>query len=126
MLKLLLGASGSGKTTLLYQRIRARAEARGRSILLVPVTLGETGVPASWVGRVTRWWLGRHPQPPAEVLPATTVLRALPGCGAALAAGIGSARRAEHGDRSPPGQGAPPPARPARPDRRAPDRPPTH
>ena len=36
MLKLLLGASGSGKTTLLYQRIRARAEAGGRSILLVP------------------------------------------------------------------------------------------
>ena len=36
MLKLLLGASGSGKTTLLYQRIRARAEAGEKSILLVP------------------------------------------------------------------------------------------
>ena len=36
MLKLLLGGSGSGKTTLLYQRIRARAEAGQRSILLVP------------------------------------------------------------------------------------------
>ena len=36
MLKLVLGASGSGKTTLLYARIRARAEAGKRSILLVP------------------------------------------------------------------------------------------
>jgi ATP-dependent helicase/nuclease subunit B len=36
MLKLLLGGSGSGKTTLLYQRIRARAEAGEKSILLVP------------------------------------------------------------------------------------------
>ena len=36
MLKLVLGASGSGKTTLLYARIRARAEAGNRSILLVP------------------------------------------------------------------------------------------
>ena len=34
MLKLLLGGSGSGKTTLLYQRIRARAEAGEKSILL--------------------------------------------------------------------------------------------
>ena len=36
MLKLVLGGSGSGKTTLLYSRIRARAEAGRRSILLVP------------------------------------------------------------------------------------------
>ena len=36
MLKLVLGTSGSGKTTLLYARIRARAEAGKRSILLVP------------------------------------------------------------------------------------------
>ena len=36
MLKLVLGGSGSGKTTLLYARIRARAEAGKRSILLVP------------------------------------------------------------------------------------------
>ena len=36
MLTLLLGGSGSGKTTLLYQRIRARAEAGKKSILLVP------------------------------------------------------------------------------------------
>ena len=36
MLKLLLGGSGSGKNTLLYQRIRARAEAGEKSILLVP------------------------------------------------------------------------------------------
>ena len=36
MLKLVLGGSGSGKTTLLYQRIKARAQAGGRSILLVP------------------------------------------------------------------------------------------
>ena len=36
MLKLVLGGSGSGKTTLLYSRIRARAEAGQRSILLVP------------------------------------------------------------------------------------------
>ena len=36
MLKLLLGGSGSGKTTLLYQRIRVRAEAGEKSILLVP------------------------------------------------------------------------------------------
>ena len=32
----IVGASGSGKTTLLYARIRARAEAGKRSILLVP------------------------------------------------------------------------------------------
>ena len=31
-----IGSSGSGKTTLLYARIRARAEAGNRSILLVP------------------------------------------------------------------------------------------
>ena len=36
MLKLVLGGSGSGKTTLLYSRIKARAEAGRRSILLVP------------------------------------------------------------------------------------------
>ena len=36
MLQLILGGSGSGKTTLLYQRIRARAEAGEKSILLVP------------------------------------------------------------------------------------------
>ena len=36
MLKLVLGGSGSGKTTLLYARIKARAEAGQRSILLVP------------------------------------------------------------------------------------------
>ena len=36
MLKLVLGGSGSGKTTLLYARIKARAEAGKRSILLVP------------------------------------------------------------------------------------------
>ena len=36
MLKLVLGGSGSGKTTLLYARIRARAQAGQRSILLVP------------------------------------------------------------------------------------------
>ena len=36
MLKLVLGGSGSGKTTLLYARIRARAEAGQKSILLVP------------------------------------------------------------------------------------------
>ena len=36
MLKLILGGSGSGKTTLLYQRIKARAEAGEKSILLVP------------------------------------------------------------------------------------------
>lgn len=36
MLKLVLGGSGSGKTTLLYERIKARAEAGQRSILLVP------------------------------------------------------------------------------------------
>lgn len=36
MLKLVLGGSGSGKTTLLYQRIKARAQAGQRSILLVP------------------------------------------------------------------------------------------
>ena len=36
MLHLLLGGSGSGKTTLLYRRIRARAEAGQKSILLVP------------------------------------------------------------------------------------------
>ena len=36
MLQLVLGGSGSGKTTLLYSRIRARAEAGRRSILLVP------------------------------------------------------------------------------------------
>ena len=34
MLKLVLGGSGSGKTTLLYARIKARAEAGQRSILL--------------------------------------------------------------------------------------------
>ena len=56
----------------------ALAAAGHRSILVVPVTLGEAGVPASWVGRVVRWWLGRRPEPPAEVLLATTVLRALP------------------------------------------------
>lgn len=39
MLKLVLGASGSGKTTLLYARIRARAEAGKRSILLVRSSL---------------------------------------------------------------------------------------
>ena len=33
---LVIGGSGSGKTTLLYQRIRARAEAGEKSILLVP------------------------------------------------------------------------------------------
>ena len=32
----IVGKSGSGKTTLLYQRIRARAEAGEKSILLVP------------------------------------------------------------------------------------------
>ena len=32
----IIGSSGSGKTTLLYQRIRARAEAGEKSILLVP------------------------------------------------------------------------------------------
>ena len=36
MLQLVLGGSGSGKTTLLYHRIRARAEAGQKSILLVP------------------------------------------------------------------------------------------
>ena len=36
MLKFVLGGSGSGKTTLLYQRVKARAEAGQRSILLVP------------------------------------------------------------------------------------------
>ena len=38
MIQLLVAApcSGSGKTTLLYARIRARAEAGKRSILLVP------------------------------------------------------------------------------------------
>ena len=36
MLKLVLGGSGNGKTTLLYARIKARAEAGQRSILLVP------------------------------------------------------------------------------------------
>ena len=36
MLKLILGGSGSGKTTLLYHRIRTRAEAGQKSILLVP------------------------------------------------------------------------------------------
>ena len=36
MLRLVLGGSGSGKTTLLYQRIKARAQAGQRSILLVP------------------------------------------------------------------------------------------
>ena len=36
MLKFVLGGSGSGKTTLLYQRIKARAEAGQKSILLVP------------------------------------------------------------------------------------------
>ena len=36
MLKLVLGGSGSGKTTLLYSRIKARALAGQRSILLVP------------------------------------------------------------------------------------------
>ena len=36
MLRLVLGGSGSGKTTLLYRRIKARAEAGKRSILLVP------------------------------------------------------------------------------------------
>ena len=36
MLKLILGGSGSGKTTLLYPRIRTRAEAGQKSILLVP------------------------------------------------------------------------------------------
>ena len=36
MLQLVLGGSGSGKTTLLYHRIRARAEACQKSILLVP------------------------------------------------------------------------------------------
>ena len=36
MLRLVLGGSGSGKTSLLYARIRARAEAGRRSILLVP------------------------------------------------------------------------------------------
>ena len=36
MLKLVLGGSGSGKTTLLYARIKARAQAGKRSILLVP------------------------------------------------------------------------------------------
>ena len=36
MLQLVLGGSGSGKTTLLYRRIRARAEAGQKSILLVP------------------------------------------------------------------------------------------
>ena len=36
MLQLVLGGSGSGKTTLLYHRIRTRAEAGQKSILLVP------------------------------------------------------------------------------------------
>ena len=36
MLQLLLGGSGSGKTTLLYARIKARAKAGQKSILLVP------------------------------------------------------------------------------------------
>ncbi len=36
MLQLVLGGSGSGKTTLLYHRIRDRAEAGQKSILLVP------------------------------------------------------------------------------------------
>lgn len=36
MLKLVLGGSGSGKTSLLYSRIKARAAAGQRSILLVP------------------------------------------------------------------------------------------
>ena len=38
MLKLVLGGSGSGKTTLLYARIKARAEAGQRSILLAGLT----------------------------------------------------------------------------------------
>ena len=54
MLKLVLGASGSGKTTLLYARIRARAEAGKRSILLVPAPKhASTG---SWAMPFPAWW----------------------------------------------------------------------
>ena len=67
-----------GEGPALVSQLDALAAAGHRIIVLVPVTLGEAGVPASWVGRVARWWLGRRPEPPAEVLLATTVLRALP------------------------------------------------
>ncbi|MEZ5090219.1 MAG: hypothetical protein R2719_11180 [Micropruina sp.] len=62
----------------LTHQLDALAEAGHESVLLAPVTLGETGVPASWVGRVARWWLERHPDATMRVLISGTVLRALP------------------------------------------------
>lgn len=62
----------------LTHQLDALAAAGHESVLLAPVTLGETGVPASWVGRVARWWLERHPDATMRVLISGTVLRALP------------------------------------------------
>ncbi len=59
MLKLVLGASGSGKTTLLYARIRARAEAGKRSILLVPeqfTSSTEAASTGNWAMLFPAWW----------------------------------------------------------------------
>lgn len=59
MLQLVLGGSGSGKTTLLYHRIRARAEAGQKSILLVPeqfTSSTEGASTANWAMRFPAWW----------------------------------------------------------------------
>lgn len=40
----------------LVDQLDALAGLGHRDILLVGVTLGETGIPASWVGHVGRWW----------------------------------------------------------------------
>lgn len=76
-----LGASAAvlqGPGPPLTDRLDELSAAGVPEVVLVGVTLGEGGVPTSWVGCVARWWLSRRPDTTLAVRLLPRALRALP------------------------------------------------
>lgn len=76
-----LGATAAvlqGDAPTMISQLDALAAAGHRCVLIAPVTWDTSGVSASWVGRVARWWLGQRPDDDVEVLIARELLRTLP------------------------------------------------
>lgn len=82
-----LGASAAvlqGEGPGLVDRLDELNAAGTEEVVLVGVSMAEGGVPTSWVGRVGRWWLSRHPESRMRVLLVPRALRALPDGGAEI------------------------------------------
>ena len=72
-----LAAVLQGDAPSLVSQLDALAAAGCRRVLIAPMTWDTSGVSASWVGRVARWWLEQRPEAAVDLLIAE-VLRTMP------------------------------------------------